>query len=123
VTVIEKTLSPSVPPVTTPPQTLPPNGQTITLYGPSETKVGISLSTATEDSSFVFTYLEESLVSFPDAMLIYINDVLVAQVDCFTLYMGQNFTLNYQEYTLNGIFDSDVYFYVDPPGPDFPTPG
>lgn len=119
ITVIEKTLSPATPP----PVTLPPNGQTITLYGPSETKVGLTLNTATEDSSFVFTYLEDSLVSFPDVMLIYINDILVAQVDCFTLYMGQNFTLNYQGYTLNGVFDSDVYFNVASPGPTFPTPG
>lgn len=123
VSVIEKTLYPTTPPVTTPPETLPPNGQIITLYGPSETKVGLTFNTAIEDSSFVFTYLEDSLISFPDAMLIYINDILVAQVDYFALYIGQNFTLNYQEYTLNGTFDSDVYFYVSPPGPDFPIPG
>jgi hypothetical protein len=123
VTVIEKTLYPTNPPTTTPPATLPPNGQTITLHGPSETKVGLTLNTAIEDSNFVFTYLENSLVSFPDVMLIYINNVLVAQVDCFTLYMGQNFTLNYQGYTLSGVFHSDVHFQVAPPGPNFPVPG
>jgi hypothetical protein len=120
VTVIEKTLYPVANP---PPVTLPPNGQTITLHGPSETKVGLTLNTAIEDSSFVFTYLENSLISFPDAMLIYINNILVAQVDCFTLYMGENFTLNYQGYTLNGVFDSDVYFNVAPPGPTLPVSG
>lgn len=121
--VFEKILSPTTPPTTPPPDELPPNGSLITLYGPLDTKVGVTLSTATEDSSFTFAYLENSIFSFPTIMLIYINDTLAAHVDHFYLYKGKPFTLQYQSYIMNGFFNSEVYFYVDPPGPDFPDPG
>jgi hypothetical protein len=108
-------------PPTTPPPDSYSTGDSIILFGPFDTKTGMTLSSF-PDSSFSFNYLVNSEFSFPANMMIFINETQVASVDYWVSYLGQPFIFQFQEYVLNGIFQSPkVFFTVDPPGPSIPS--
>ena len=112
VSVVNQTLTATTPLPTVTPEALPSNGTQLTLYGPFDTKAGITLSTGTDDAVFVFNFIEDSVYTFPENMKIFINDNLVASVDYFSAYEAHAFAFTYQGHALNGSFNSNVYFSI-----------
>lgn len=111
-------------PVDNPPiPTIPPepdyaDAELITLYGPYDSKAGTTLGSISEDT-LTFSY-KEDVVEMPANMAIFINDVLVASVDYFSGYLGEDFYYLNGTNNFTGKFAEQVRFSVFGPGPTIP---
>jgi len=93
----------------------------ITLYGPYDSKAGVTLGSISGD---VFSFLYKSNVAeTPANMLIFINNLCVATVDYFGGYTGDNFSYTNGSNNFNGGFTEQVRFTVTGPGPTVPPTG
>jgi len=94
------------------------DSDTITLYGPYDSKAGVTFGSISEDT-FSFLY-KSNAAETPANMLIFINDLCVASVDYFGGYTGEIFNYTNGSRNFNGVFAEQVRFTVAGPGPTIP---